>query len=257
MGLIVDGKVSGKLPEQTAFAVNYPGYPSSELSAAETLGGEEGLLKARSSPANFLELKFRPDDPYAHPAFGELNHSSDLVLRLSRKGKERVSGECDRKLNTSSGARKPEDNEACESSEFVRAEIVAKVEHTYSFEGMTDYQYVIAIHAENNRGHKRKGSHQERGSLLDMEQGELMMLVPPLFSVKDLPEDIFLRPPGVVTAKKPKQGLTEVEAGPEVLVPYALDFKVKDILFVHEFEFASYLEKWLENKLMLLIISEI
>ncbi|KAL3684861.1 hypothetical protein R1sor_002883 [Riccia sorocarpa] len=232
MGLIVDGKVSGNLPDQMAFAVNYPGYPSSVQRAVETLGGEEGLIKARSSPANFLELKFRPEDPYAHPAFGELSHSSDLVLRLTRKTKKRVAGECEPELTAPTAVRQAENDEASEPSEDVRAEIVAKVEHTYSFEGMTDYQYVIAIHAENNRGHKRKGSHQEKGSLLDMEPGELMMLVPPLFSVKDLPEEIFLRPPGGAGVKKPKQTLTEVEAGPEVLVPYALDFKVKDILSI-------------------------
>lgn len=45
MGLVVGGTISGKLPEQVAFAVNYPGYPSSVSRAIETLGGEEGLAK--------------------------------------------------------------------------------------------------------------------------------------------------------------------------------------------------------------------
>ncbi|BBM98513.1 hypothetical protein Mp_1g14120 [Marchantia polymorpha subsp. ruderalis] len=91
---------------------------------------------------------------------------------------------------------------------------------------MTDYQYVVAVHADENRGHKRRGHQQEKGSLLDMEHGELLMLVPPLFSVKDLPEDIFLRPPG---GKKPKQGLVETEISPEIVVPFALDFKIKEV----------------------------
>lgn len=31
--------------------------------------------------------------------------------------------------------------------------------------------------------------HAEKGTLTDMEQEELMMLVPPLFSIKDIPEE--------------------------------------------------------------------
>lgn len=45
MGVIKDGTVSGTLPEDQAFAVHYPGYPSSISRAVETLGGSEGLLK--------------------------------------------------------------------------------------------------------------------------------------------------------------------------------------------------------------------
>lgn len=85
MARIVEGKITGTIPDRVAFAIDYPGYPSSLERAIETLGGEEGLGKVRTSESNFLELKFRPDDPFAHPAFGELRHSSDLVLRLSRK----------------------------------------------------------------------------------------------------------------------------------------------------------------------------
>lgn len=92
MGRIVEGTITGTLPDRVAFAVDYPGYPSSVERAVQTLGGEEGLAKVRASESNFLELKFRPEDPFAHPAFGELRHSSDLVLRLSSRAIKRPPG---------------------------------------------------------------------------------------------------------------------------------------------------------------------
>lgn len=49
MGIIKDGSISGNLPSSSdAFAVNYPGYPSSIECAVETLGGIEGIVKVVS-----------------------------------------------------------------------------------------------------------------------------------------------------------------------------------------------------------------
>lgn len=45
MGVIKDGMISGCLPSDNAFAVHFPGYPSSTSRAVETLGGSEGILK--------------------------------------------------------------------------------------------------------------------------------------------------------------------------------------------------------------------
>jgi general transcription factor 3C polypeptide 5 (transcription factor C subunit 1) len=45
----------------------------------------------------------------------------------------------------------------------------------------------------------------EKGGLMDMEQEELMMLVPPLFSLKDIPEETVLRPSDFTNKKTKKQ----------------------------------------------------
>lgn len=46
MGIIEEGSISGVLPSSSeAFAVRYPGYPSSIGRAIETLGGNEGIVK--------------------------------------------------------------------------------------------------------------------------------------------------------------------------------------------------------------------
>lgn len=41
-------------------------------------------LQARSLQSNRLELHFRPEDPYSHPAFGDLRPCNHLLLKLSR-----------------------------------------------------------------------------------------------------------------------------------------------------------------------------
>jgi hypothetical protein len=66
------------------------------------------LSQVRSSdPGARLELRFRPEDPYCHPAFGQSRASTGLLLRLSKR----------------KGAAAP-----C-------AEMVARVRTAYHFEG--------------------------------------------------------------------------------------------------------------------------
>ncbi|CAM8904348.1 unnamed protein product [Rhodiola kirilowii] len=83
MGVVKDGTVSGLLPASEAFAVHYPGYPSTTSRACETLGGIEGIVNASSSQT--LELRFRPEDPYSHPVIGRLQSCSNFLLKLSKK----------------------------------------------------------------------------------------------------------------------------------------------------------------------------
>lgn len=49
MGIIENGTVSGLLSSKKAFAVYYPGYPSSMSRAVETLGGTEGIHKVHKA----------------------------------------------------------------------------------------------------------------------------------------------------------------------------------------------------------------
>ncbi|XP_024544941.1 general transcription factor 3C polypeptide 5 isoform X2 [Selaginella moellendorffii] len=202
MAPVVKGSVSGVLPERRVFAVQYPGYPSSIDRAVETLGGEAGIAKVRASDAGYLELKFRPEDPYSHPAFGEPHRTSDLLLRISapKQGDERNSAD----------------------SRELDAEIIAHVEDSYVFDGMADYQYVLAVHSNGSSEKKSKQTKQRFGSLMDMEEEDLMILVPPLFSIKDMPEETLLRPSDRSKAKP-------VENPMDFTPCFGLDFKAKDV----------------------------
>ncbi|MCO5562688.1 hypothetical protein L7F22_016316 [Adiantum nelumboides] len=132
MAVIENGNLKGVVRDKALFAVNYPGYPASIPRAVDTLGGKEAILKARSSETNYMELRFRPEDPYAHPVFGELHGFSGLLLELSVE----------------------EDKE--KGGQVLRGEITAKVDQLYEFGGLADYQYIAPVHAKLEKERKRR-----------------------------------------------------------------------------------------------------
>jgi general transcription factor 3C polypeptide 5 (transcription factor C subunit 1) len=102
-------------------------------------------LQAHNSHSNKLELRFRPDDPYSHPAFGELRPCNNLLLKISKK--------------MSNG----DDGHIC-------ADIVARVPEGYHFEGMADYQHVVAVHADAAK--QRKKRKRQWGEIEDPHFGQ-------------------------------------------------------------------------------------
>uniref|UniRef100_A0A0D9V1P1 Transcription factor IIIC subunit 5 HTH domain-containing protein n=1 Tax=Leersia perrieri TaxID=77586 RepID=A0A0D9V1P1_9ORYZ len=201
---ITDGAVSGTIPSTEAFAVHYPGYPSSPARAAQTLGGLSAIAKVRGSdpPGARLELRFRPEDPYCHPALGEPRVSTGLVLRLSRpKG----------------GGDAPP-----------RAQVVARVRNAYHFEGMSDFQHVVPVHAAAMR--KRKHSEcPTNNEDLRTDNEDVMMLVPPLFSIKDKPTKIALLPSSSALSKSMQRAVVqhrwEMDIGPTLALPFNINWE--------------------------------
>nr|XP_023871990.1 general transcription factor 3C polypeptide 5-like isoform X1 [Quercus suber] len=212
MGVIENGTVSGELPSNEAFAVHYPGYPSSTSRAVDSLGGAQALLKARTSPSNKLELRFRPDDPYSHPAFGELRPcNNNFLLKISKT--QTIEQNSDAEL---------------------AADIVARVPQAYHFEGMVDYQHVVAIHADVARRKKRNWAeveepHFDKGGLMDVDHEDVMILLPPLFSPKDVPENIVLRPPPTLSSKTKQDEFAEQCWKMDMEPVLAIDFNIKEI----------------------------
>ncbi|KAL3533545.1 hypothetical protein ACH5RR_007066 [Cinchona calisaya] len=239
MGIIKRGTISGNLPTTEAFAVHYPAYPSSLDRAVETLGGTGAIAKARSSESK-LELHFRPEDPYSHPAFGERHACNHFLLRIS---KNRVSNLQDSELRNNvlsfpaadfvTVEQKKSSSELIESTqpingpesenvapsaeaeaqileegqEHLSAELVTCIQEAYHFNGMVDYQHVLAVHADVARRKKRSWAEFEKGGLMDQE--DLMILVPPLFSLKDMPEKVVLKPCGDISLKRKQEGVVQ------------------------------------------------
>ncbi|GMY16885.1 general transcription factor 3C polypeptide 5-like [Fagus crenata] len=219
MGEIENGTVSGVLPRNEAFAVHYPAYPSSTSRAIESLGGNQAILKARSSHSNKLELRFRPEDPYSHPAFGELRPSNNFLLKISKTKSVSAS---------TSNQTEQDDSKLC-------ADIVARVPQAYHFEGMADYQHVVPVHADVARRKKRNWAEVEephfgKGGLMDVDHEDVMILLPPLFSLKDVPENLVLRPPPTVSSKTKQDEVAEQCWKMDMEPVLAIDFKIKDIL---------------------------
>uniref|UniRef100_A0A803PXN4 General transcription factor 3C polypeptide 5 n=1 Tax=Cannabis sativa TaxID=3483 RepID=A0A803PXN4_CANSA len=232
MGIIKDGTVSGSLPNAQVFAVHYPGYPSSMSRAIQTLGGVQEIQTVRNLHSNRLELHFRPEDPYSHPAFGDFRPCNNLLLRISKSkstnGKTSVVSDnvglqggniLDNKTQTGeSKIRSAASNEEAQvqapETENISADIVARVPEAYHFDGMADYQHVVAVHADVARTKKRKwieAGATEKGDLLGVDEEDVMTIVPPLFALKDIPENLVLKPSVVLSPKKNQEEVAQPE----------------------------------------------
>ena len=101
------------------------------------------MWQTRSALTNYLELKFRPEDPCAHAAFGELSQTSDLLLRIRRKrhkalprsdGASGMDVDAEPLTGADSGPGSDAREDNAEDFETC-ADIVGRVEHTYNFDG--------------------------------------------------------------------------------------------------------------------------
>ncbi|KAF9620905.1 hypothetical protein IFM89_015302 [Coptis chinensis] len=224
MGVIKDGTITGFLPDNVSFAMHYPGYPSSTSRAIDTLGVSEVILKERGLPSEPLKLHFRPED-HRRPCNNLLLKISkkrttqvqDAVISVACKSETLRNGqECtvpENALDAGNSANQP----AVEGdTKFqLSADIVARVSEAYHFNGMVDYQHVLAVHAHAGKNKSRKRDraelepYSEKGAIVDVDQDDVMILVPPLFSPKDLPEKLVLKPSATVSAKKKQEAIVK------------------------------------------------
>lgn len=195
--IITNGTITGVLPATLTFAINYPGYPTSLSRAIDTIGGSKELEKVRSTEQGKLELRFRPEDPYCHPTYGERRTYTGLVLKLSK------------------------------SESGLSGGIIARVNEAYDFNGMVDYQYVPAVHAAEARRKKRRCPFDEENDL--EEETEVMMLAPPLFSHKNIPEEIVLNPPPVLASKNLQKNVVVHRWEMDVEDCYRISFTVENV----------------------------
>ncbi|KAJ0034320.1 hypothetical protein Pint_26376 [Pistacia integerrima] len=236
MGVIKNGTVSGNLPSNETFAVHHPGYPSSTSRAIQTLGGTESILKARSLKSNKLELHFRPEDPYSRPTFGALNPCNSFLLKISKikscdgqsagpssKMLEHSLPEATKDENSQVG--QPESEPVAAGKEVdvqvkeedgvnLSADIVASVSEAYFFDGMADYQHVVAIHADVAWRKKRNWTemeeqHCEKDAFMNLDEDDVMMMLPPFFAPKDMPTNLVLRPSALPSSKKKEEEVVQ------------------------------------------------
>ena len=86
-----------QIPPVRVYSVEYPGYvqPTSVPEAIRTLGGQQALERAfrkSSKPDTFLELRYRPDNPFAHPIAGEVVQTNSILLKVVKWRRKRVEG---------------------------------------------------------------------------------------------------------------------------------------------------------------------
>ncbi|XP_020978509.1 transcription factor tau subunit sfc1 isoform X2 [Arachis ipaensis] len=206
---------------------------------------------ARSSQSNKLELCFRPEDPYSHPAFGELHPCNGFLLKISKR---KLCSEHDAKANgsvpgnitenerqadqpESEGLTEDDKVEECISADKeanLCADVVAHVSEAYHFNGMFDYQYVVPVHAEVAQRKKRNWSELEEphfgeGGLMDVDHEDIMLIVPPLFAPKDMPENLVLRPPATSSSKRKQEEIVQPHLEMDTEPVLAIGFDIKEV----------------------------
>lgn len=79
------------LPQVPFYSIEYPGYvrPTSVPLAMSNLGGQSALdnafKRAASKTETLIELKLRPDQPFAHPVPGDVVATNNILLRIVKK----------------------------------------------------------------------------------------------------------------------------------------------------------------------------
>ncbi|KAJ8086409.1 tau 95 subunit of transcription factor TFIIIC [Marasmius tenuissimus] len=119
----------------TAFySVEYPGYvqSSSVPIAVQNLGGpstlEAAFRRGASKAETSVELKLRPENPFAHPVPGEVVQNNSVVLKVTKRKRKRRNGE---------GNEISEDQPIGE----YKVEPIGVLGKTIRFRSMVDYQY--------------------------------------------------------------------------------------------------------------------
>lgn len=86
-----------QIPPVNVYSVEYPGYvqPTSAPEAVRRLGGHQALESAfrkSGKPDSFLELRYRPDNPFAHPIAGEVVQTNSILLKVVKRRRKPVLG---------------------------------------------------------------------------------------------------------------------------------------------------------------------
>ena len=89
------------LPTKHFFSVEYPGYvqPTSVPKALAHLGGpgslesafRRGSTSSRSEP--LIELRLRPEDPFAHPVPGDVVPTNNILIKVRKRERKHVEGQ--------------------------------------------------------------------------------------------------------------------------------------------------------------------
>lgn len=118
--------------------IEYPGFVKNPDKALETLGNIESVERAFAAQKDRLELKFRPADPFCHPAYGDRIPKKCLVLRIK---------------NTKS-------KDATKDKTTYSLDVIGKVQTSFSFDTLAEFQW-LPMQRTNHTPHVSSENLQE------------------------------------------------------------------------------------------------
>ncbi|CAK7351063.1 unnamed protein product [Dovyalis caffra] len=90
-------------------------------------------------------------------------------------------------------------NDAKQEIDEFHADIIARIPKAYYFKGMADYQHVVPVHADIGKRKRKNCSEieephfQTKSGLMDLGPKDVMMLLPPFFSVLDVSRCLLVK----------------------------------------------------------------
>ncbi|XP_050414774.1 general transcription factor 3C polypeptide 5 [Patella vulgata] len=110
--------------------IHHPAVVENVEKAFETVGGLKSLAKTCNNQAKRLELKWRPDDNYCKPAYGNRISKDCLVMKVRRRRRKRVGG----------GEEGIDDEDV-----QYKVEVLGMTDIFYEFKNLVDFQYLPTI----------------------------------------------------------------------------------------------------------------
>lgn len=192
------------VPRDTAVVVHYPGYVQDVDAALDSMGGLVGIAASHAAhDREPLQVKCRPRDSLSHPLFAERVRGRALLLKVAQS---RNHGDSD-------------------ESQAVQAEVVARVNVSYNFAGIADFQYLsttrvtgsscggntaAATHVDLPKSTVAEAVAMKGAAGMNLpsaagpfgEEREVLEVVPPLFTRQDYEFGYGFRPNVLPTSEQ-------------------------------------------------------
>ncbi|GAX75079.1 hypothetical protein CEUSTIGMA_g2523.t1 [Chlamydomonas eustigma] len=191
---LLEEDLRAKVPSAIITSVEFPGYVRNVDRAIQMLGGLTNIAASlnNGSQNNFLRLHYRPEDTLSHPLIGDQHATQGLLLRISKTKSPLKSVPANYEAKNSAHS---------DETSPLKLRIVSRVQRTFKFNGLADYQYLPLDPKAHQRG---QGSEDSASSMpLPPEnlvataepsgRSEPLFVIPPLFAKTDVPMDYGYR----------------------------------------------------------------
>ncbi|KAG2500705.1 hypothetical protein HYH03_001470 [Edaphochlamys debaryana] len=193
-------KLEFVIPQETAVAVEYPGFVRDTSRAVQTLGGMDAIAAAVTIHGHHLRLRHRPEDRTSHPLYAERVEPTRLVLRISRASAPAPAPAPEANGDTAAegpSSSAPEPMATSEASETppVSVSMVARVTQTFRFPGLADFAFLpndplLGVRSREKIPYEQRAERTEPAHAV-----QPFLLIPQLFSWLDMPQDYAFRQP--------------------------------------------------------------
>ncbi|TPX52602.1 hypothetical protein SeMB42_g01287 [Synchytrium endobioticum] len=122
------------LPPLRFHLVEYPGIVKSLDVAIDTLGGHESMAKGFRDDIGRVDLRFRHQNPFAHPIPGDVVSTGNLIIKVTKR-KRKI-----KHTDTFAAAHNACPNPYVE----IQTEVIGVASKTARFRSLADFQYLVS-----------------------------------------------------------------------------------------------------------------